>query len=148
MPHAVFKTWQLSIDKNRRSCRHAAHVLAQMSVFDRQGIPESLLSDGMDKLNFEEAAARLKHFSLVRSQVGRNMFEVHRLVHLATRIWLEGAAELEQQRSKALLVMERVFLAVKYETWATCRQLLPYAEAGLAYAPADASDQLKGAAVR
>ncbi|KUL81411.1 hypothetical protein ZTR_10225 [Talaromyces verruculosus] len=57
---AVITTWQLSFEEIRR-CRPAAtDLLALMSMFDRQGIPEDLMrEDDQDILDFHDALAPL-----------------------------------------------------------------------------------------
>ncbi|KAJ6151774.1 P-loop containing nucleoside triphosphate hydrolase protein [Penicillium chermesinum] len=43
--NSIIVTWQISFDYLREKCNSAAELLALMSFFDRQGIPESLLRD-------------------------------------------------------------------------------------------------------
>ncbi|CRG92827.1 hypothetical protein PISL3812_09898 [Talaromyces islandicus] len=64
--HPVITTWQISFNQIRRISPKATDLLALMSVFDRQGIPEELVSEGMDQLEFEDALAPLMSFSLVQ----------------------------------------------------------------------------------
>ena len=81
-----------------------------MSLFDRQGIPASLLyhhyEDDSSKLNvnhdddrnveddsemeFEDDVCTLKTYSLIRTRdAAGELFEMHQLVQLWTRRWLE-----------------------------------------------------------
>jgi hypothetical protein len=57
--HAVITTWQISFDQIQRTKTEAADLLALMSLFDRQGIPERLLLNNMDRLQFEDTIALL-----------------------------------------------------------------------------------------
>jgi hypothetical protein len=50
--HAVITTWQLSFEQIRHERPGATDLLALMSIFDRQGIPESLVREGDDMLLF------------------------------------------------------------------------------------------------
>jgi hypothetical protein len=60
-----------------------------MSMFDRQGIPVSLLQGQASRLDFEDALAPLLSFSLVRAEISKQSFEMHRLVQLSMRTWLK-----------------------------------------------------------
>jgi tetratricopeptide (TPR) repeat protein len=125
--HAVITTWQISFDQIQRTKTEAADLLALMSMFDRQGIPERLLLNNMDQLQFEDAIALLISFSLVREQAGGSAFEMHRLVQLSTRKWVELSRQLERWRSEAIKVIARLFPSGQYETWSDCQILLPHA---------------------
>jgi hypothetical protein len=46
--HAVILTWQISFNQIRKTRPAATDLLALMSMFDRQGIPEHLLHDNMN----------------------------------------------------------------------------------------------------
>ena len=64
--HAVITTWQLSFEQIRDDRPAATDLLALMSMFDRQGIPEGLVRADGDELQFEDAVAPLISYSLVR----------------------------------------------------------------------------------
>jgi len=63
----------------------AADLLALISMFDKQGISRSLLQDNTSKLDFADALAPLLSFSLMRAEIGKQLFEMHRPVQLAMR---------------------------------------------------------------
>lgn len=46
----------------------AAELLSLMAMFDRQGIPVSILYDGRRRLQFENAVAPLTSFALSKAQ--------------------------------------------------------------------------------
>jgi hypothetical protein len=64
--YAVITTWQLYFEKIRQEQPAATDLLALMSMFDRQGIPESLVRADGDGLQFEDAVAPLISYSLIR----------------------------------------------------------------------------------
>ena len=74
-------------------------------MFDRQGIPEYLLYDNTNQLQFEDAIAPLISFALIRAQVGQQSFEMHSLVQLSTRKWLEQNKQLEKWRKESVRIM-------------------------------------------
>ncbi|KAF3390061.1 hypothetical protein DPV78_011783 [Talaromyces pinophilus] len=124
--HPVITTWQISFDQIRDMNPKATDLLTLMSMFDRQGIPAELLSDGMDQLQFEDAMAPLLSYSLVRVEVGGELFDLHRLVQLSARQWLNKQGQLHQLAKKSIRVMEAVFPSGDYETFASCQLLLPH----------------------
>ncbi len=140
--HPVITTWQMTFDQLRRTRPAAADLLALLSMFDRQGIPECLLHGDDDQLQFEDAIAPLMSFSLVKQQAKERSFEMHRLVQLSTRKWLELNKELQKWISEALRTMAKVLPLWQYETRSDCQALLPHSKEVLAYSPIDEADIL------
>jgi tetratricopeptide (TPR) repeat protein len=145
--HAVIRTWQISFNQIQQTKTEAADLLALMSMFDRQGIPERLLLNNMDQLQFEDTMALLINFSLVREQAGGSAFEMHRLVQLSTRKWVELNRQLERWRSEAIKVIARLFPSGEYETWSDCQILLPHAREIMSSGVTDQQDLLSLASV-
>lgn len=119
----------------------AAELLSLMAMFDRQGIPESILYNSRGRLQFEDAVAPLTSFSLIKiqstkqleQQVGEHLFEIHDLVQLATRKWLEVQMQVGRWQKASLRIMAAAFPSGQHETWAACRVLLPHARKVLGY---------------
>lgn len=132
---AVVTTWQISFEQIQKMRPESAELLSLMAMFDRQGIPQSILYDGKSRLQFEDAVAPLTSFSLIKvqsvkqlkQQVGEHLFEMHDLVQLATRKWLEEQMQLGRWQKASLRVMAASFPDGSYETWAACRAVLPHA---------------------
>jgi hypothetical protein len=115
--YAVITTWQLSFERIRRERPAAADLLALMSMFDRQGIPEDLVRDSdEDELEFNDALAPLLSYSLI--PVGRNerLVDMHRLVQLSVRAWLDMHQQLHGWQAKSRAIMARVFPDGNYES--------------------------------
>ena len=68
-----------------------------MSVFDGQGIADSLLHDQSElDLSFDDDIQVLLDYSLIsKIDVHTKAFAMHRLVQLATRDWLEKHGQLK-----------------------------------------------------
>lgn len=121
---AVITTWQISFEQIRKTRPEAADLLSLMAMFDRQGIPEHLLYDGRSKLQFEDAVAPLLSFSLVRIQtekqstqrLGEQAFEMHSLVQLSTRKWLELNSQAAKWQKVSLRIMAEAFPSGQHET--------------------------------
>lgn len=135
--HAVITTWQISIEQIRRTRPAAIDFLALMSMFDRQGIPEDLLYDNTNRLQFEDAVEPLTSLSLVgmqtEQQIETHLFEMHRLVQLSTKKWLELNEQLEKWRKESVRKVAVTFPSGQYETWAACQLLLPHSKMVLSY---------------
>ena len=127
--NSIIKTWKLSFDMISKRKPRAAEMLSLMAVLDRQGIPESLLRQETDRnIDFTTSLSTLRAFSLVSAGVEGAGYEIHRLVQLATRQWLEFQGKVGVWQEKALLVVAKMFPTGKYENWKTCESLLPHAQ--------------------
>ncbi len=151
--NSVIKTWKISFDLISKQKRRAAEMLSLMAVLDRQGIPESLLRDETDRdVDFTTALGTLLAFSLIKAGGDRAGYELHRLVQLATRKWLEMKGTTEQWQEKALLAVANVFPGSDFENWPTCESLLPHAQTVMRYGeeneicPEEYSNLLSGVA--
>ncbi|KAH8682822.1 hypothetical protein BGZ60DRAFT_205902 [Tricladium varicosporioides] len=127
VPHSVIRTWQISFDQIKRSKPQAADLLSLIAMFDRQGIPEFLLSvQYPNLLDLEDAIAPLDEFSLITTDKGGKAFEMHRLVQLVTRRWLERYGDSEKWKGEAIKVVAKAFPSGDYGNWKTCEVLLPH----------------------
>ena len=133
MPNSVLVTWQISFDQIKKSSPPAAGLLSLMSVLDRQGIPEFLLCNGDNRLDFEDALAPLNDFALIASEADGKCFGMHRLVQLATRTWLHIHGEITKWEKEAVTLLSESFPTGSHENWKICVALLPHAEAVLRY---------------
>ena len=159
--NAILTTWQISFNHIRSKRHSAADLLSCMSVFDRQGIPESLLkpwqtktatrgsgfedtensgsdnSDGETDGRFEDDIAMLRDYCLIIANEAGDQFEMHGLVQLSTRKWLEAAGELETFKQQFIERMAASFPTGEYENWATCRSLFAHVQVALGYRPSE-----------
>lgn len=145
--HPTIFTWQITFEQIRKTTPLATDLMALMSLFDRQAIPECLLHDGTDLLQFEDAIAPLLSFSLVRQQAEGVSFEMHRLVQLSTRKWLESNRTLQRWISEALKTMAEVFPSWNYETWPFCQLLVSHSKEVLTFETVDEDDILNRAVI-
>ncbi|EXJ91796.1 hypothetical protein A1O3_00346 [Capronia epimyces CBS 606.96] len=136
--NSIMATWYISFEHIRRDRDSAARLLALMSLFDREGIPDYLLhdnyrEDGERLDDFEEDIAMLRKFHLVdigRDNIGRDnrLFDMHRLVQFSTKKWLEQHHELERWQCRYIEVLSEAFPTGKYGSWQTCQALFPHVE--------------------
>ena len=140
--NSIIATWQISFAYIRRVRPSATRLLSLMSLFDRQGIPESLLDGRYQESNdsssdFEDDLNMLTNFSLVTADIGGNQFEMHRLVQFSTKRWLELNEELEKWKEKFVRLIDNSYPVGKHENWAVCQALFPHAQAVVGCRPTD-----------
>ncbi|OCL03965.1 hypothetical protein AOQ84DRAFT_226702 [Glonium stellatum] len=140
--NSIIATWRISFEHIYATRPSAAELLSLMSFFDRQGIPKSLLQSDNQRADasengFEEDLAVLLAFSIISANVQGDLFEMHRLVQLSTRRWLEVQGQLEIWKQKYIIRMSKAFPTAHYENWSTCQRLFPHAVAAVAQRPAD-----------
>jgi hypothetical protein len=169
--NSIIITWQISFDYIQQERPSAADLLALMSFFDRQGIPEGLLrsetgnryrdlenldgnneghkdededSESATSVNdeFEDDILMLRNYSFIFVNIDKTTFGMHRLVQLATRKWFEAHRQLERWKQQYIKSLCVEFPTGKYENWAKCRALFPHVQLALAQQP-EGDDSLR-----
>lgn len=145
--NSIIITWQLSFDYIRSKQPSATDLLSLLAFFDRQAISEYLVQPihqneatvSRETLTntFEEDIETLRNFCLISINEAGNTFEMHRLVQLSTREWLDSHNETEKFKVQFISRLAKAFPSGNYQNWETCRQLLPHAEKGIHYCPAN-----------
>lgn len=161
--NSIMTTWQISFDHIRSVKPSATDLLSLMSFFDRQGIPEELIrdlgstgethrtpgKDGADEASdeddstseastsdvFEDAVSTLRDYCIISTAADIGTFEMHSLVQLATREWLEHQGHLERWRQQFITNLCVEFPIGEYENWERCQILFPHATVALAQKP-------------
>ncbi|KZM28507.1 uncharacterized protein EKO05_0006017 [Ascochyta rabiei] len=141
--NSIIATWHISFEHIRKHVPAAARLLSLMSMFDRQGIPESLLesqytSDGDSDITFEDDIHTLSSFSLIKTNADGCEFEMHQLVQFSTKKWLELHNELEEWKGAYASLMDVSYPEGGHEDWPVCRALFPHAQAMFYSQPEDA----------
>ena len=137
--NSILATWQISFEYIQTARSSAARLLSLMSFFDRQEIPEELITseyeedDGVS--NFDEDIEMLRNYSLVITGVENNVFDMHRLVQFATKTWLKEHDKLEKWKESYITIIAEALPSGKYENWKKCQLLFPHAELALEYQP-------------
>ena len=143
VPSSVLLTWQISFDQINGENRPAADLLSLMSVFDRQGIPRYLLQDKDEhELEFERRLGPLEEFSLIGFEDGGESFQMHRLVQMAIRAWLERHAKIDKWKQNAAKLILKRQPSQDYQFWKTWESLLPHTEVVLSYLSPNPESQI------
>ncbi|KAH7402447.1 hypothetical protein BKA66DRAFT_448776 [Pyrenochaeta sp. MPI-SDFR-AT-0127] len=122
----VATTWLASFEHIRQLNPLAAEYLSFMSCIAMKDIPQSLLPPSSSRKKETDAIGVLTSYSFV-TRVANNGFNVHRLVHLATRSWLRGRGLLVDWGLKALQRLNEVFPDNDYENRSIWRLYLAHA---------------------
>jgi hypothetical protein len=111
----------------RRAAPAAARLLSLMSLFDRQGIPKSLLCDQYagdqvtENADFDDDIYMLTSYLLVEmSSADGSEFAMHCLVQYSMKKWLELCGELEEWKARYAIVMDTSYPVLRYENWKGC----------------------------
>ncbi|EXA29684.1 hypothetical protein FOVG_18851 [Fusarium oxysporum f. sp. pisi HDV247] len=140
--NAVFKTWSISFNQIRQDDMRAAELLSLMSFYDRQGIPELLLRQQLGTSSqLEDALSTLKGYSLIYPSHDGKAFDMHRLVQLCVKGWLQGHNEYSTWADAAIVTLCEAYPTAEHENWAQCALLLPHAQRIITAFPSTKSDK-------
>jgi len=91
---------------------------------------EASVNDG-----FEEDILTLRNYSFIALTTDATTFDMHGLVQLATRKWLEVHGQLETWKEQYINNLCVAFPIGKHENWAQCQALFPHARSALSQPP-------------
>ncbi|KAK4159493.1 kinesin light chain [Cladorrhinum sp. PSN259] len=94
------------------------------------------IDDDMDG-EFQDDLAMLRDYCLIVIDEAGNDFEMHGLVQLATRRWLEVFGKQEGFKQQYIDRLSTSFPTGDYENWALCRSLFAHVEVALGYRPSE-----------
>jgi tetratricopeptide (TPR) repeat protein len=136
LANAVASTWVVSFSQLRERDAVAADLLAFMSCIEWKAIPQSLLPKVQSQERLEVAIGTLCGYSFVSRRAGDNTSEVdggeewydlHRLVHLATRVWVDKYGSTADVVQQALAHIAEVFPSDDFANQALWRAYMPHA---------------------
>lgn len=84
-------------------------------------------SSTFEREEFEDDIVTLRDYSFISITRKPSIFEMHRLVQLATQEWLKSRGFLEQWRSRCIANLDSAFPIGKFENWTECQELFPHA---------------------
>ncbi|KAK6857650.1 hypothetical protein PG995_006477 [Apiospora arundinis] len=112
---------------------------------DQEPSDEDVESDSSIDDQFEKDVSSLRDYSFISAVEDGKTFEMHSLVQLATRRWLEFEGQQETWKSEFIRRLNAQLPTGAYENWAACRAFLPHTVAAAAQRPKDEAS-LKGLA--
>ncbi|PSN58707.1 hypothetical protein BS50DRAFT_450258, partial [Corynespora cassiicola Philippines] len=91
--------------------------------------------DGDRDEKFEDDVSTLRDYSFIAVTAGRLNFEMHRLVQLATRKWLEAHGQQERWKHQFIKNLCLALPTGEHENWTACQALFPHAKSAAAQRP-------------
>ncbi|KIX02678.1 uncharacterized protein Z518_08620 [Rhinocladiella mackenziei CBS 650.93] len=92
-------------------------------------------SDSSRDDDFEEDVLTLNNYSFISVNVDTTTFEMHGLVQLAMRRWLDAHGQLERWKQQYIKNLYTEFPPGEYENWVKCQVLFPHAKAAVSQQP-------------
>ena len=119
LKNPVATTWLISFQQIRRHNRLATEYLSFMSCLDANGIPQAVLPRAATRKDITDAIGTLSAYSFITKRsagplttnllVDNQVFDLHRLVRLATRNWLRAENKLGQWSEEAMARLVDIF---------------------------------------
>ena len=136
-PHSVTATFVLASERAEQENSVAGDLLRVCAFLHAEAIPEELFGEKAahlgpelasltaDPVQFDQAIAVLRRFSLVQRQIQTRTLSLHRLVQAVLR---ERMSMQEQARwmKRIITTLNAMFPEATYEVWETCERILPH----------------------
>ncbi|RYP78486.1 hypothetical protein DL771_000439 [Monosporascus sp. 5C6A] len=135
LKNPIATTWLISFEQIRVRDSLAVDYLSFMSCIDPKAVPQSLLPPAQTKKNAIDAIGTLRAYSFITKRPADQSFDLHRLVHLATRNWLRQNDTLAKWTGKAAARLVSVFPDASYGNRSLWRVYFPHARYVLASNP-------------
>ncbi|KAF5682097.1 acyl transferase acyl hydrolase lysophospholipase [Fusarium denticulatum] len=124
---AVATTWIVSFDRIRSSNQAAADLLSFMAFIESRAIPRSILPVFETEQQTTRAIGILKSHGFLTQRGLDTIYDMHRLVHMVTRKWIEQKGELREIQLMSLTRVKLVFPRIEWKNRELWRQYLPHA---------------------
>ncbi|KAI0384321.1 acyl transferase/acyl hydrolase/lysophospholipase [Hypomontagnella monticulosa] len=125
--NAVATTWLVSFDQIRKSDDGATRLLEFISRIEPKAIPQSILPELNSEEQLIDAVGTLCAYAFLTRRDDYYMFDMHRLVHLGARIWIERHGHTERITREAIIHLEEVFSSSRNRDRKPRRVHLPHA---------------------
>lgn len=127
--NAVATTWVVSFTQIQAQDTVAADLLSFMSCIEWKAIPHSILPTVQPRERMQRAIGTLCSFSFLQiaTRDDEDWYDIHRLVHLATRIWMSQYDNISKVVTNAVRHIAEIFPHKEYENRAGIKAYLPHA---------------------
>ncbi|KAK5625679.1 hypothetical protein RRF57_001395 [Xylaria bambusicola] len=129
--NAVATTWLVSFDQIYRTNRYAAQLLSFISCIEWKAIPQSILPKTLVQEEMENAIGVLCGYAFLTRRDEEDMFDMHRLVHVATRVWVQNEKLERQTEAGAIQHLASIFPRSDKKNRLLWREYLPHAQHAL-----------------
>lgn len=124
--NSIATTWLVSFDQIRKLDSFAADLLCFMSPFGNKAIPRSMLPFPGSEEKMAHAIRILGAYAFITEQGDSNMYDLHRLVHLATKIWVTEHGDAVKLKEEAVERLEEILPSPDYQYQALWNKYLPH----------------------
>ncbi|KAL8747908.1 MAG: hypothetical protein Q9190_000294 [Brigantiaea leucoxantha] len=125
--NAVATTWLISFNHIRRSDPVAADLLSFMSCIEPKAIPRRMLPNVKPTEQMVHALGTLDAYAFVIRQEDSERYDMHRLVHLATKVWLRKQRAIEDLYKETVAHLAQIFPSDDYSNQFIWREYFPHA---------------------
>ncbi|KAF2103826.1 kinesin light chain [Rhizodiscina lignyota] len=125
--NAVATTWIVSFNQISKSDTDAAKILEFISFIEWKAIPHSILPPIQPEARMASAIGMLRSYAFVTRRGGEMIYDMHRLVHLATRIWINRNRRRGWAWAEAVRHLSTICPWPEYENREIWREYLPHA---------------------
>lgn len=124
---AVATTWTISFEQIRRADSLATSLLSFMAFIEPKAIPRSLLPRLGIEQQMTQAIGTLLGYGFLSRREDVELFDMHSLVHLATRIQIEDQGNADGIQRDVLAHLTKVLPTDQWENNELWQQYLPHA---------------------
>ncbi|KAH7020255.1 hypothetical protein EDB80DRAFT_887773 [Ilyonectria destructans] len=124
---AVATTWTISFEQIRRTDSLAANLLSFVAFIEPKAIPRSLFPKPETEQQMTQAIGMLLGYGFLTRRGDDQLFDMHSLVHLATRIQSEDQGTADRIQRDVLAHLTEVFPTDQWENRESWQQYLPHA---------------------
>ncbi|XDG04957.1 hypothetical protein ABKA04_004572 [Annulohypoxylon sp. FPYF3050] len=124
----IATTWLISFEHISHHNPLAAVYLKSMSLLAEKDIPLSLLPKA-SKLQIAEAIGTLKSYAFIAERSDQDSFDMHRLVRLAMRNWLQTNGEWQERAANVFQYVNEEYPWPEHENRSIWTRYLPHAQA-------------------
>jgi len=125
--NAVATTWMVSFSQIRARDKVAVNLLSFMSCIEWKAIPRSILPSVQSEVRMTDAIGTLCAYSFLTRRGDEEEYDIHRLVHLATRIWVRQYGDTRGVAEKGIQHVAGIFPSDDYANQTKWRAYLPHA---------------------
>ncbi|KAI1118120.1 acyl transferase/acyl hydrolase/lysophospholipase [Nemania sp. NC0429] len=125
--NAVALTWQVSFTQICNIDATAAELLRFISRIEPKAIPRSMLPTKGSKTQLIASIGTLLGYAFLDVREGGKAYDMHSLVHLATRAWVKKEGEETRTKSDAFVHLYKIFPTTDWSNRYLWREYLPHA---------------------
>lgn len=126
-PNAIATSWHMSFNQIQNSDENAIQLLSFIACIEPKAIPRPMLPAMGSQQRLTRAIGTLLGYGFLSKLEGGKAFDMHSLVHTATRVWVDEQEVAQQTKHDAINHVLDVFPTVDWGNCATWQLYLPHA---------------------